>query len=190
MKIKTIILTALIFTLVLLCGCNGAKEEKKDNSSVTKETTQSQTESSQLQTDVPIVSYVEKPQSQTLPQAPTVGEQSQLQETLVNPSGHYTVDYVIDIETQEAVEPSVVFGTAYKTSSKSLTLNEDKTFSIDVSVSKSNDEVTGTYSLSDNGLIINAKFNDGTQKQFELDYFNDQISNIAVPYGDYMVYFH
>lgn len=193
MKIKPVILSAFIFALVLLCGCNTSANEniggdENINSDVSSAPTQEQTNPTRIPTDVPTIQYIEmtQPESQTM----TEYEQSQQQEKTAAVSGRYTVDYVTEISTQAAVEPSVVFGSAYRKTSKSLTLKDDNTFSLDVSVSKSNDDVTGKYILSDDKTALSAAFNNGTQKVFEIEYSDDTITHIIVPYGGYLIYFH
>lgn len=184
MRNKIISMLLLLLVLGLFCSC-GEKENQNAEQSVTEAQTMTEatvyTESeTQTQTE-----------PQTLPQqAQTTAPTEKNNTNNVSVYGTYKPDYHVNINTsQTGYDMTAVFGTGYKMSGQNVVFNEDDTFCINTGIYKSEDDVTGTFSVSQDGKYISAKYNNGTQKQFQISRSDDGTSYVVITFEDFAVYF-
>lgn len=105
-------------------------------------------------------------------------------------SGTWTAKYILD-ESQNEIDGSVIYGTAYYQYGGELTLNSDGTFSVRMGASTDDLSTKGTYTYNGGGQLSMQYYNDSTAS-FERCSLNGEDA-IAMPvdlFGDiYTVYF-
>lgn len=105
-------------------------------------------------------------------------------------SGTWTAKYILD-DSQNEIDGSVIYGTAYYQYGGELTLNSDGTFSVRMGASTDDSSTKGTYTYNGGGQLSMQYYNDSTAS-FERCSLNGEDA-IAMPvdlFGDiYTVYF-
>lgn len=178
---KIIILLSIVFAAILVTATAIAFfmfSQNTDNPSADNLQSNSQpsfSETTSLETTLSETALPETIPSET--------DSSEIAETSIYTS--YKPYKAIESETAKETSLVTVFGSAYSQYGGELKLNEDKTFSLYVGISNSNDS-EGTFVLEDDK--INAIFNSGKEKEFTITE-EDGITVIIVPMGLYNVYF-
>lgn len=178
---KIIIFLSIVFAAILITAAVIAyfifaqNTENPSPDKLQNDTQPSLSETTSLQTTSPETTLKETVVSET--------DSSEVTEVSLYTS--YKPYKAIESETGKETSLTTVFGTAYSQYGGELKLNEDKTFSLYVGISKSDDS-EGTFTLEDDK--IKATFNSGDEKEFTITE-EAEATVIIVPIGLYNVYF-
>ncbi len=116
-------------------------------------------------------------------------DESDTEEDDTGITGSWTAQYIVN-EDNEAVDGSMIYGTAYTQYGGTLTLNTDGTFSVRMGVGTDDDSTTGTYTFEENVLTLEFYDDSVTECEYVESYDGTVITMPIDLFGDeYTVYF-